>query len=105
VYSAFDIASLCTPFGEGFPNTVGEAMACGAPCVVTPAGDSALIVDDTGMVVKAGSPEELAAGWKRMLALSDSELAGLKERARVRIRDRYRKELMVASTEQALLSL
>lgn len=103
VYSALDIASLCTPFGEGFPNTVGEAMACGAPCVVTPAGDSALIVDDTGMVVKAGNPEELAAGWKRMLALSESERARSRDCARMRIWNRYRKELMVERTERALL--
>ena len=48
-------------------NAVGEAMACGTPCVVTDVGDSATIVKNRDLVVSSGDPETLATCLLRLI--------------------------------------
>lgn len=61
VLSALDIACSTSVSGEGFSNSIAEAMACGTACIVTDVGDARLIVGDSGFVVFAGDVEALTA--------------------------------------------
>lgn len=82
--AALDVLASSS-YGEAFPNVLGEAMACGVPCVVTDVGDSAYIVGDTGQVVASGDTTSLAAALEELLALPLSEKTVLGERARTRV--------------------
>jgi glycosyltransferase involved in cell wall biosynthesis len=84
LFAAFDVAT--TPsVSEAFPMAVGEAMACGTPCVVTDVGDSALIVGDTGKVVPAENPLALADAWESLLAAGAAARKELGQAARNRV--------------------
>lgn len=67
--AALDIATSSSSYGEGFPNVLGEAMACEVPCVVTDVGDSALIVGPVGRVVTPQTPQALAKAWQELLEM------------------------------------
>jgi glycosyltransferase involved in cell wall biosynthesis len=88
LFASLDICTLTSVY-ESFPNVVGEAMACGVPCVVTAVGDTAQIVGDTGVVVPARDPDALVAGWSSLLDLAPVARRALGARARERIAERY----------------
>lgn len=100
-YNAFDIFVSSSAFGEGFPNVIGEAMACGVPCVVTDVGDSARVVGETGIVVPPNRPETLCNGIQRMMKKVVKE-SGLGNRARERIAGHFDSERLVDRTIEVL---
>ena len=84
LFAGMDIATT-TSYSEAFPIVIGEAMACGTPCVVTDVGDSALIVDQTGIVVPPEDSHALAEAWRRLIRAGPQMRRGLGMAARHRI--------------------
>ncbi len=97
--SSLDI-NTSTSIGEGFPNAVAEAMACGVPCVVTDVGDSANIVGETGFVVPPRDPQALAKAWMNLLQISFDDRCRLGEKARNRIIDNFSLEKVIPMYEE-----
>lgn len=89
ITAALDIASSSSSWGEAFPNIIGEAMACGVPCVATDVGDVPQIIGDTGVVVPPRNAVALAAGWAQLASLDAPARRALGLRARQRITGHY----------------
>jgi|UniRef100_UPI003782D4A7 glycosyltransferase involved in cell wall biosynthesis len=60
VYATFDCLVNSSAFGEGFSNVIGEAMACGVPCIASDVGDSAWIIGNPAQIFPTGDHEALA---------------------------------------------
>lgn len=85
IFSALDVLSVSSAYGEAFPLVIGEAMSCCIPCVVTNVGDSGWIVGNTGRVVEPRNPEALADAWQDLIAIGLEGRQALGKAARERI--------------------
>jgi glycosyltransferase involved in cell wall biosynthesis len=101
VNNALDIC-VSSSYSEGFPNVIGEAMACGIPCVVTDAGDSAWIVGDSSLIVPPKHPEALKSAIHSLIEnLGTNNYT--QENIRQRIIDNFSVIQLVLKTEGVFL--
>lgn len=84
ILASLDVACLSSRT-ESFPNAVGEAMACGVPCVATDCGDVREIVGEAGRVVPVADPAALADAVLDLLRLGAAGREALGTAARARI--------------------
>jgi glycosyltransferase involved in cell wall biosynthesis len=98
-HRGFDVSALVS-LSEGFPNTLIEAMAAGAPVVATAVGGSVDAVVDgvTGLLVPAGRTDLLTTALERLV--DDSTLrASFGAAARARAWATYRAGTVIESLE------
>jgi glycosyltransferase involved in cell wall biosynthesis len=98
ITAALDVAAL-TSLSEGFPNVIGEAMACGVPVAATSAGETSEMLAGIGSVVPCGDPESMAAAWKEILDMPAEARRTLGDAGRAKIQDRYGMSRMITSFE------
>jgi glycosyltransferase involved in cell wall biosynthesis len=104
-YNSFDIATLSSAFGEGFPNVVGEAMACGIPVAATDVGDVRLIAGELGEVMLPKRPDLLCEGWRRLRHRLAQDPTLLQTATRGRIIANFSVDAMVRRTEDIFSQL
>lgn len=93
--NALDIATLCSN-AEGFPNAIGEAMACAIPCVATDVGDTRHLISDTGIIVPPRDPAALADAWG--VLVDPAERRRLGDAARRRMVEHFSLDRMAERT-------
>ena len=103
--AALDVACSTSAFGEGFPNAIGEAMACGVPCVATDSGDARWLIADAGRVVPPRDPAAFAAVLREMFAMSGDERRAIGAHGRARIASEFSIESVVRQYEDFYASL
>ena len=97
VYSALTIFTM-TSVSEGLPNALLEALACGAYCLATDAGDCAEVIANDGTVVKVKDHGAISNVWRERL-LSDENDASQQVQ---RVHRKYGLQPMVKSLSKIL---
>jgi len=87
--AGLDVLCVASRWGEGFPNVLGEALACGTPCVATDVGESRTILEGVGAVVPPDDGAALATALTGMLELSAADRTELGRRGRERVAEHY----------------
>jgi glycosyltransferase involved in cell wall biosynthesis len=86
IYSLLDILTITSSYGESFPLTICEAMACNVPVVSTDVGDASYIINSKDMIIPINEPMLIAEKWEKIISLdikSRNEI-GVKNRSRIK---------------------
>jgi len=102
---ALDAVTLTSAYGEGLPNSIGEAMATGLPVITTDVGDASRLTPVGNWIVPPRSPEALADAWIALAHLEPAARAAIGERNRQWIESHYSVEQMHSWYEELYATL
>jgi glycosyltransferase involved in cell wall biosynthesis len=94
IYPALDVHVL-TSTSEGFPNVLGEAMACGVPCVASDVGDCRIIIEDDHLI----APIKDVDAFVKAIAYALKYRETISMKNQKRIRDFYALSKMIEAYE------
>jgi len=97
IVPGLDLFVLSSAWGEAFPLSVGEAMSCEVPAVVTRVGDCDWLVGDAGIIVEPKDSVGLAEGIDLFLQMPKSKRYALGRAARERIEKLFSLDLYIKS--------
>ena len=91
---AFDIFCLSSAWGEGFPNVLGQAMACEVIAVSTDVGDASAIINNKERICKPASPASLAKIIIALLSINENQRNSIKKKNRIFIEENFNLSLV-----------
>jgi glycosyltransferase involved in cell wall biosynthesis len=95
-YNILDLLIICSAWGEGFPNVLGEAMSSELCCISTPVGDAPDILEDVGYLVPLDDVDFIIEKVKNCMD-NPEELNKLGRNARIKILNQYSMEKTINS--------
>jgi len=104
VTAALDIATSSS-FGESFSLTMGEAMACGIPCVTTNLEAPVDLLGGYGWIVPIHDSRALCHAWREILGASGEARKKCLDAARERIRKHFSLESMAEGYQHLFVEL
>jgi len=102
VFSALDVVVSASRFGEGFSNSIAEALACERVCIATDIGDARQIVADAGWIVPGYDPPALAKAMLSAFDIGEAQRLNRGRMGRQRVLDLFSVELCCRTTAKVL---
>ena len=96
---------VSSSFSEAFPNTIGEAMACGVPCIATDVGDCSYIIGKAGLIIPVNDHKALVNAMTKLFESTEKERKQLGVMALQRIQENFQIASMTQSYEELYTSL